>query len=157
MKWPRANSTAPAIPHPVDASTTAGGGTPRRASGSTTRCASGRKTLSHTHSCRRRALRERASLDKRPLADGFPRHDQLARSVDLVPDVPHEESTRPAVVVDIRDRPLAIRLVPGLDGREARVDLSDGLVAEVEHVGVEKRNVVVDLIRAGHVRAHDVP
>ena len=42
-----------------------------------------------------------------------------------------------------------------LDRREARVDLADGLVAEVEQVGVEERQVVVRLARAGHVRAHD--
>src|SRR5581483_2175474 len=139
---PRASSTADAMPNAAAAATTAGGGTRSLASGTTTRCASGRKTVSHIHSCRSRGLRERASSDKRALADGLARPDQVPGRVDLVPDVPHQEAARATVVVDVGDRALAVRLVPRLDGREPRVHLAHRLVAEVEHVGVEERHVV---------------
>ena len=55
-------------------------------------------------------------------------------------------------LVDVRDDPLAVRLLPALDGLEPRVDLADRLVAEIEHVGVEERQVDVRDVRAGHVR-----
>src|SRR3954451_24171929 len=61
IRCPRHSSTAPAIPLAVDARTTAGGGTRSGARASTTGCASGRKTCSHSTSLPRRALRERAS------------------------------------------------------------------------------------------------
>src|SRR5690348_4899474 len=130
------------MPHAVDARTTAGGGTRSGASASTTTCASGRKTISQTVSWRSLAFRERASLDKRSFSDRLAGAEQLACLVHLVPHVPEEEAARAAGLVDVGDRPLAVRLLPGLDRGKPRVDLADGLVAEVEEIGVEKRQMV---------------
>ena len=58
-----------------------------------------------------------------------------------------------AVAVDVGDDALAVRLGPLRDRVEARVDVADRLVAEVEQVGVEEREVVVRLAGAGHVGA----
>src|SRR3569833_5714 len=146
---PRASSTAPRMPTAAAASTTTGGGTRRRANGTTTRCARGRKTCSHSTSVPRLGFFEALKLDTA-------RFDRVARRVELVPDVPEQEAARPPVCVDVRDRPLAERLVPRLDRLQARVDLADGLVAEVEQVGVEERHVVVDDPGAGHVGADDL-
>src|SRR5256885_6155893 len=152
----RASSTAPPIPHAVPTSTTAGGGTRSGASASTTTCASGRKTSSHSVSCRSLGFRERASLDKDPLADRLRRANQLARRIDFAPGVPEQEPARTALLVDVRNRALSIRLLPRLDRLEPGVDLADGLVAEVEQIRVEEREVVVHEACAGHVRAHDL-
>src|SRR5579864_8726426 len=108
-----------------------------RASASTTRWASGRKTISHNASCRSLVLRERASLDKRSFAHRCAGADELTCSIDLVPDIPEQDAARAPVVVDIGDGALVIRLVPVLDRLEPGVDRADGLVAEVVDVGVE--------------------
>src|SRR5436305_1880773 len=157
-RCPRASPTAPAMPVAAASRTTAGGGTRRRAKTSTPTCASGRKRCSQSTSVPRLAFfdRAKAALDKRPLADGHARFDQLARGVGLVPHVPEQEPARLPVVVDIRDRSLPVRLLPRLDGRQARVDLADRLVAELEEIGVEERDVVVRLVGPGHVRADDL-
>src|SRR5436190_16286332 len=148
---PRPSSTAAARPTPPAATTTSGGGTWRRANRRTSGCASGRKTFSHTSSVPRRGLRDRArGLDGKGSLSG---PDQLACVVDLVPHVPEQHAARFAVL-DVRDDALAVRLLPVLDHLEAGVDLPDRLVAEVEEVGVEERQVVVRSGRAGHVRAH---
>src|SRR3954453_4202806 len=149
----RASSTAPANPTAAASSTTTGGGTRSRANASTNGGASGRKRGSHNTPFPRLAFRDCANLDKRSFADGIACLDELDRRVDLAPDVPQQEPARAAFVVDVRDRALAVRLLPRLDGREARVDLADCFVAEVEHVGVEERHVIVRLVRAGHVGA----
>src|SRR5262245_13857862 len=155
---PRARSTAATTPVAAAASTTAGGGTRSGASTSTSTCASGRKSRSHSHSCTARGLRDRASaLDKRPFCHRAAREDQLARGVDLVPDVPEQDAARPPLVVDVRDDALAVRLVPTLHRRKARVELADRLVAEIEEVGVEERNVVIRHVGARHVRADGFP
>ena len=78
--------------------------------------------------------------------------DQVAGGVDLVPHVPEQHAARLAVL-DIRDDALAVRLLPVLDDLEPGVDEPDGLVAEVEEVGVEERQMVVRCAGAGHVRA----
>src|SRR6185437_184364 len=68
--------------------------------------------------------RERASwLDKRCLGDRRPSCDQFAAEIDVVPYVPEEESAWPLRLIDIRDDPLAIGLLPIFDRVEARVDL----------------------------------
>ena len=51
--------------------------------------------------------------------DAFAGLDQLARRVDLVPDVPEQEPARLPVVVDVGDDAFAIRLGPFLHGVEA--------------------------------------
>src|SRR4051794_37439937 len=154
IRWPCHNSTAPAIPLAVDARTTAGGGTRSGARASTTGCASGRKTCSHSTSLPRRALRERASaLDKlRPL-HRLSRLDALACVVDLPPCVPEEEAARARVRVDVRDDSLALRGLPLLHGVEAGVHLADRLVAEVEEIRIEERDAVECPVGAGHVPA----
>ena len=83
--------------------------------------------------------------------------NQLARRVDLAPGVPEQEPARLAVAVDVGDDALAVRLGPLGDGVETRVHVTDRLVAEVEQVGVEERQMVVRLRGAGHVRADDRP
>src|SRR5690348_18247092 len=115
------------MPAPVDASTTAGGGTRSGSSTMTTRCASGRYTHSHSCSCASRGLRERArALDKRlRLVDGLSRTDPLPCDVDLVPRVPQQITARPAVVVDVCDDALAVRLLPLLDGGKPRIEIAD--------------------------------
>src|SRR5438094_218269 len=52
--------------------------------------------------------------------------------------------------------PRASSTAAAIHRREARVDGADCLVAELEHVGVEERQVVVRHARAGHVRADDL-
>src|SRR5690606_16987101 len=52
--------------------------------------------------------------------------------------------------LEVVDHALAERLLPVLDHGEVRVQVADGLVAQVEQVGVEERQVVVRLGRAGH-------
>ena len=71
-----------------------------------------------------------------------PARISVAGVVELVPDVPEEHAARPAVL-DVSHDALAVRLLPVLDRLEPRVDLPDRLVAEVEQVGVEERQVVV--------------
>src|SRR5471030_1365230 len=105
-------------------------------------------------SCAALGLRERSrALDKVGLFDRGSRPDQLAAPVDVIPHVPEEEPARPPVIVDVRDNPLAVRLLPALDSREPRVDLAHRLVTQIEHVGVEEREMVVRNARTGHVRA----
>src|SRR5438552_14654829 len=156
-RWPRASSTAAAIPvAPADAAT-GGGGTRSGSSASTTRCASGRKTSSQRRSCATFVFRERASpLDNRHRVDRLGGADQLASGLDLVPDVPEQEAARPPRVVHVGNDALAVRDVPPLYRGEARIDVADRLVAELEHVGVEERQVVVRHARTGHVRADDL-
>src|SRR5260221_3133542 len=157
IRWPRASSTAPAIPAAPDASTTTGGDTRNRTSASTTRCAAGRNVRSQSHSCTARSFRERPSaLDKRSLVDRLAGADQLGRGVDLAPRVPEQYTARPALPVDVRDDAFAVRLVPPLDRRRARIDFADRLVAEVEQVGIEERDVVVGPARAPPVRSHSL-
>src|SRR5690242_10936192 len=146
---PRPSSTAAAIPA-VPAAATTGGATRSRASARTSGCASGRKTRSHTSSVPSRGFRDRARALNRKSA--LARDEQLPGRVELVPDVPEEDAARPAVL-DVRDYALPIRLLPVLDGLEARVDRADGLVAEAEEIGVEERQVVVGRVGAGHVRS----
>src|SRR5260221_499965 len=113
IRWPRASSTAPAMPAAPDASTTTGGDTRNRTSASTTRCAAGRNVRSQSHSCTARSFRERPSaLDKRSLVDRLAGADQLSRGVDLAPRVPEQYTARPALPVDVRDEAFAVRLVP---------------------------------------------
>src|SRR6478752_9777416 len=113
---PRASSTAPAMPAAAEASTTTGGGTRNGISTSTTRCASGRKTRSHSTSVPALDLRERASLEgKGALVDRRAGADQLTPGVDLAPRVPEQKAARPALAVDERDDALAVRLLPALD------------------------------------------
>ena len=88
-----------------------------------------------------------------PSSIGFPARISSRAAIDLVPGVPEQEAARPPLVVDEGDDALAIRLVPPLDRREPRIDFAHCLVAEVEEVGVEEREVVVRLPCAGHVRA----
>src|SRR6476619_189733 len=146
-RCPRASAKAPTMPLAVEARTTAGGGTRSGARTSTTGCASGRNTCSQSTSLPRRGLRERESaLDKlRPL-HRLPRFDALPRVVDLAPRVPEKEPARMLVRVDVGDDPLSLRRLPLLDRVEARVDLADRLVAEVEEVRVEAGDVVVRLV-----------
>src|SRR4051812_3441293 len=149
-KEPRPSSTVAARPAAPAATTTSGGGTRRRAKRRTRGCASGRKTFSHTSSVPRRGLRDRASaLDRK---GAHSRANQLTGVVELVPHVPEQHAARLAVL-DIRDDALPVRLLPVLDHLEAGVDLSHRLVAEVEQVGVEERQVVVRGGGARHVRA----
>src|SRR3954452_2272474 len=158
IRCPCHSSTAPAIPVAVDARTTAGGGTRSGARTSTTRCASGRNTCSQSASLPRRGLRERASaLDKLCPLDRLPGLDPLARVVNLPPGVPEEEAARVLVRVDVGDDPLSKRSLPPLHRAEARIDLADRFVAEIEEIRVEEGDVVVHLVGTGHVRAHDLP
>ena len=97
-----------------------------------------------------------ASVEERPEirgADHRARTNQLARGVDLVPDVPEQEPARLAVAVDVGDDTLAVRLRPLGDRVETRVDVADRLVAELEQIGVEERQMVVRLRCARHVGA----
>ncbi len=73
--------------------------------------------------------------------------NQLARRVDLAPGVPEQEPARLAVAVDVGDDALAVRLGPLGDGVQTRVHVADRLVAELEQVGVEERQMVVRLRR----------
>src|SRR5687768_373026 len=110
---PCASSTAATIPVAPEAAATKGGGTRSGSSARTTTCASGRKRRSQTTSWPTFALRERArALDKRGLVDRLPGSDQLAAALDVIPDVPVQEPARPPVLVDVRDDPLAVRLLP---------------------------------------------
>src|SRR5687768_2682830 len=113
---------------------TSGGATRNGSSTSTKRCASGRKRSSQASSQPAFAFRERfrAWLDKHGLVGGETGANQLASLVDLVPDVPVQEPARSPIDVEIGDRPLPVRLLPGLDRLEARVDLADRLIPQVE-------------------------
>jgi hypothetical protein len=53
--------------------------------------------------------------------------------------------------------PFATRVSPFGERVQPRVDLADRLVAEVEEIGVEERQVVVRLVGAGHRAAHVCP
>src|SRR4051812_13356658 len=103
---------------PAEAATS-GGGTRRGSSATTRRCASGRYTRSQTSSRATLFFRERSSaLDKCRLVDRRAGGDQLAPAVDVIPHVPVEESARSTRPVDVRDDPLAIRLLPALHSLE---------------------------------------
>src|SRR5260221_9862591 len=142
IRWPRASSTARAIPAAPDASTTPGGDTRKRTSPSTTRCAAGRNVHSQSHSCTARSFRERPSaLDKRALVDRLTGADQLGRGVDRAPGVPEQYAARAALRVDVRHDAFAVRLVPPLDRLQARIDFAGRLLAEGGQVGIEEREV----------------
>ena len=91
-----------------------------------------------------------------PSSTGLASTDQLARRVHLVPRVPEQEPARAPFPIRVRDDALPVRLDPVLDRRQPGVDLPHRLVAEIEHVGVEERQVVVRHFRAGHVGADDL-
>src|SRR2546421_251208 len=66
---------------------------------------------------------------------------------------PEQEAARPPLLVEVADDSPAVRLDPFGERLQARVDFADCLVAEVEEVGVEERQVVVRLVGSGHVGA----
>src|SRR5262249_55423327 len=80
-------------------------------------------------------------------------NDELARRVDLAPHVPKQEALGPPGVVDVADDALPVRVRPLDERLLSRVEISDGLVPEIEEVGVEERKVLVRRIGSGHVRA----
>src|SRR2546423_567362 len=90
-----------------------------------------------------------------PKVVGCARAAAPGRVADVVAEVPEQPAARRAVRV-VGDDAFAVRLLPVLDGLEPRIDLADGFVSEVEEVGVEEREVLVGLRRAGHVRADDL-
>src|SRR5438067_126955 len=71
-----------------------------------------------------------------------PRFDQLSRCVHLTPDIPQQHTSN-AVIRQVVDHPLMKLLQPILDGFHATVDFANRLVAEIEQVGVEKRQMLV--------------
>ena len=83
---------------------------------------------------------------------GFPARIS-SRAASTLPKTPGQDAARPLGIVDVAEDALAQWIAPGRDGAKARVGLPDRLVAEVEQVGVEERQVVVRLAGAGHVRA----
>src|SRR5205823_2058429 len=131
------------MPQAAFATTTAGGAIRKGCNASTTSCAAGRNRYSQRNSVAGRCLTERAKssywasrtlISAGERSNGVPVDrlrpaDQLAGGIDLAPDVPEQESARPSVSVHVGDNAFAARLLPLLDGREARIDLSDGLVA----------------------------
>ena len=80
--------------------------------------------------------------------------EQLPRGVDLAPHVPEQESAGAPVGILVADDALAVRLRPLGDRLEPRVEFPDRLVAEVEEIRVEERQVVVGLVSACHVPAY---
>ena len=68
--------------------------------------------------CRRSGASVEEGAEVGRVDDGA-RPDQLARGVDLAPDVPEQESARPALAVDVGDDALAVRLGPFGDRVEA--------------------------------------
>lgn len=83
----------------------------------------------------------------RPERSGF--GDQLAGRVDPLPNVPQQRAAHPALP-QVVDHALAVRLLPVGHGFQTRIDLSHGLVAQLEEIGVEGRQVVVADGLAGH-------
>src|SRR4051812_17791333 len=114
------------MPAAADASTTAGGGTRNGASARTTTCAAGRKTYSASASVPSLAFLDRANAlaKRRSLDDRARVADPRARLVDLAPRVPEEKAAWAPLAVDVCDDALAVRLVPGLDRLQPRVDLA---------------------------------
>src|SRR5215210_4215479 len=127
--------TAATTPVTPAVAATSGGPTRRGTSATTRTCASGRNTSSQATSQPTLAFRDlfRAPLGTHGLADGNPGADQLATTLDLIPDVPEQVSARAAGLVHVGDDALPILLLPALDRVEPGIDLADGLVAEVEH------------------------
>ena len=86
-----------------------------------------------------------------PVAPGGPRRS--ARGLRPPCPTRPRAGTRGLVVLDVADDSLAVRLCPLDDGVQPRVHVPDGLVAEIEEIGVEERQVVVGRVGSGHVRA----
>src|SRR5260370_2708793 len=83
---------------------------------------------------------ETALEGRRPKRSGL--RDESARVVHLPPRVPQQDATH-ATVFQVVDHALAHRLLPVGYGLEPRVQLADRLVAELEQVGVEERQVAI--------------
>src|SRR5262249_33815241 len=75
--------------------------------------------------------------------------DQSSGGVHLLPDVPQQHAPHPAIP-QVVDHPLPVRLLPVGYGLKPGVHLAYGLVAQLEQVRVEEREVVVGDGSTGH-------
>src|SRR5579875_1257968 len=76
--------------------------------------------------------------------------DTGTRGLDFFPDVPQQNATHLALAQVVHDA-LAVRLFPLAHRLKPGVQLADGLVAELEQVGVKGRQMRIALSRAGHI------
>src|ERR1700739_4185632 len=80
----------------------------------------------------------------------LPRHDQLSCSIHKTELIPQQHASHVAVL-QIIDPALAELLVPVLDDLQAAIDLADRFITKVEQVGIEKREMPIGLVPAGHI------
>jgi len=84
------------------------------------------------------------------------RRDHRRGGLDLAPGVPQQHAAH-AALAQVVDHSLPERFLPVFDDLEARIELAHRLVAEVEEVGVEERQMVVRLCPTGHVAPGHAP
>src|SRR5215210_8346772 len=75
--------------------------------------------------------------------------DQGPGRIQLVPDVPEERSSHPALPA-VREGALAIWLLPLGHNLGPGIDISNRLVAQIEHIRVEEGEMLVGLPFACH-------